>query len=98
MDDDYEPTSPPAIPSQKEPTPAMDYEPTSPPALKDEKTPAKDDDYKPPALNKPPASCKKEKPSEPPRKFKRPSSLRPKDPRITVKRKPSPLRAPPRLR
>ncbi|GBM84419.1 hypothetical protein AVEN_150283-1 [Araneus ventricosus] len=95
MPSQKEPSSPPAIPSQKEPTPAMDYEPTSPPALRDEKPPANDDDYKPPALNKPPVSCKKEKPSEPPRKFKRPSSsLRPKDLRITLKRKPRPERAP----
>ncbi|GBM53855.1 hypothetical protein AVEN_188772-1, partial [Araneus ventricosus] len=87
----------PAMPSQKQPPPAMDYEPTSPPALKDDKPPAKDDDYRPPALKdeKPPASCKNEKPSEPPRKFKRPSSsLRPKDQRITLKRKPSQVRAP----
>ncbi|GBO18929.1 hypothetical protein AVEN_46090-1 [Araneus ventricosus] len=88
MDD--EPTSPPAMPSQKEP--AMEYEPTSPPALKDETEPAKENDCKPPALKKP--SGKKEKPSEA-RKFKRPSSsLRPKDPRISLKRKPSPVRAP----
>ncbi|GBM70472.1 hypothetical protein AVEN_30218-1, partial [Araneus ventricosus] len=94
----YEPTSPPAIPSQKEPAmpsqkePAMEYEPTSPSALKDEKEPAKENYCKPPALKKP--SGKKEKPSEA-RKFKRPSSsLRPKDTRISLKRKPSPVRAP----
>ncbi|GBM18363.1 hypothetical protein AVEN_22217-1 [Araneus ventricosus] len=87
---EYEPTSSSVMPSQKEP--AMEYEPTSPPALKDEKPPAKENDCKLSALNKP--SGKKEKPSEL-RKFKRPSSsLRPKDPRISLKRKPSPVRAP----
>ncbi|GBM86627.1 hypothetical protein AVEN_148619-1, partial [Araneus ventricosus] len=71
---------PPAMPWQDETQPAMEYEPTSPPA----------------ALKKPAdkPSGKKKKPSEP-RKFKRPSSsLRPKDPRISLKRKPSPVRAP----
>ncbi|GBO46036.1 hypothetical protein AVEN_140704-1 [Araneus ventricosus] len=89
---EYEPTSPPAIPSQKEP--AMEYEPTSPPAAL--KKPAdKENDCKPPAALKKPAdkpSCKKEKEH---RKYKRPSSsLRQKDPRISLKRKISPVRAP----
>ncbi|GBM63944.1 hypothetical protein AVEN_17532-1 [Araneus ventricosus] len=84
--------SPPSMPSQKEPIhspPAMDgtkpamTSQKEPPALHCETT-------SPPALNdeKPPASCK-------PRKFKGPfSSLRPKDPRIVLKRKPSPVREP----
>ncbi|GBN22492.1 hypothetical protein AVEN_13879-1 [Araneus ventricosus] len=101
MDEPPAMDDPPAVSSQKEPTPALhddacqiEYKPTSPPALHDEPTspPAlQNEPTSPPALHEPPASsnfCK-------PRKFKRPSSsLRPKDPRIVLKRKPSPVRAP----